>query len=106
VEFFQNFRSHAVVLPNLAKFALGMMIIVGVPPLCRRIRLPAVVGLVLTGTIVGPNVMGLFRENRPVPEFLADLGKLLLMFVAGLEIDLARFRQAERQIDHFRTSHD
>jgi hypothetical protein len=32
VEFFQNFRSHAVVVPNLAKFALGMMIIVGVPP--------------------------------------------------------------------------
>jgi Kef-type K+ transport system membrane component KefB len=57
--------------------------------------LPAVVGLVLTGTIIGPNAMGLFGENRPVPEFLADLGKLLLMFVAGLEIDLVRFRQAE-----------
>jgi len=50
---------------------------------------------VLTGTIVGPDVIGLFGENRPVPEFLADLGKLLLMFVAGLEIDLARVRQAE-----------
>src|SRR5215469_10286945 len=72
-----------------------MVIIVGVPSLCRRIRLPAVVGLVLTGTIIGPNVMGFFGENRPVPEFLADLGKLLLMFVAGLEIDLAQFRKAE-----------
>jgi hypothetical protein len=27
----------------------------------------------------------------------ADLGKLLLMFFAGLEIDLARFRQAQRK---------
>jgi Kef-type K+ transport system membrane component KefB len=31
-------------LPLLAKFALGMAIIVGIPPLSRRARLPAVVG--------------------------------------------------------------
>jgi Na+:H+ antiporter len=95
MEFLQSLRSHAVALPNLAKFAFGMLIIVGVPPLCRRIRLPAVVGLVLTGTIVGPHVIGLFGENHPTAELLADLGKLLLMFFAGVEIDLARFRQAQ-----------
>jgi predicted Kef-type K+ transport protein len=95
VEFLQSLRSHAVVLPNLAKFAFGMLLIVGVPPLCRQIRLPAVVGLVLTGTFLGPHVIGLFGESHPIAAFLADLGKLLLMFVAGLEIDLARFRQAE-----------
>jgi Kef-type K+ transport system membrane component KefB len=95
VEFLQSLRSHAVVLPNLAKFAFGMLLIVGVPPLCRKIRLPAVVGLVLTGTILGPHAIGLFGESHPIAAFLADLGKLLMMFVAGVEIDLARFRQAE-----------
>jgi Kef-type K+ transport system membrane component KefB len=65
--------------------------------LCRRMRFPSVVGLVLTGTIIGPYVLRLFGENRPIAEFLADLGKLLLMFVAGVEVDLARFRQAERR---------
>ena len=89
MEFFQSLCVHAATLPNLAKFAFAMVIIVGVPPLSRRIRLPAVVGFVLTGTVIGPHVLGLFGEQRPIAEFLADLGKLLLMFVTGLEIDLA-----------------
>lgn len=94
MEFLQSLRLYAVALPSLAKFAFGMLIIVGVPPLCHRLRLPAVVGLVLAGTIMGPHVLGLFGESRPIAEFLGELGKLLLMFFAGVEIDLARFRQA------------
>jgi Kef-type K+ transport system membrane component KefB len=95
MEFFQSLRSHALALPSLAKFAFVMVILVGVPPLCRKVRLPAVVGLLLTGTIIGPGVIDLAGPNRPVAEFLANLGKLLLMFFAGVEIDLARFRQAQ-----------
>jgi len=60
-----------------------MVILVGPPPLWRRIRLPAVVGLLLMGTIIGPHALGLFGEKRPIAEFLGDLGKLLLMFFAG-----------------------
>ena len=59
------------------------------------------VGLLLSGVVVGPHVLGIFGEQRPIADFLADLGKLLLMFVAGLEIDLAHFRQAQRQVDPF-----
>ena len=87
-------RSHALALPNLAKFALAMAIIVGVPPLSRKLRLPAVVGLLLCGVVIGPHVLGFFGEKAPIADFLADLGKLLLMFFAGLEIDLALFRRA------------
>src|SRR5208282_6127850 len=87
-------RSHAVALPNLAKFALAMAIIVGVPPLSRRLRIPAVVGLLLCGVVIGPHVLGVFPVHPPTAEFFADLGKLLLMFFAGLEIDLALFRRA------------
>jgi Kef-type K+ transport system membrane component KefB len=86
-------RTHAFSLPPLAKFALGMVVIFGVPPLSRWVRLPAVVGLLLSGVVVGPHVLGMFGEQRPIADFLADLGRLLLMFVAGLEIDLAEFRQ-------------
>src|SRR5205807_8335631 len=73
-------RSHAVALPNLAKFALGMAIIVGVPPLSRRLRLPSVVGLLLCGVLIGPHGLGFFGEKTPIADFFADLGKLLLMF--------------------------
>jgi Kef-type K+ transport system membrane component KefB len=80
-------------LPSLAKFALGMAIIVGIPPLSRRARLPAVVGLLLSGVVLGPHVLGFFGEHAPIADFFAELGKLLLMFFAGLEIDIAQFRR-------------
>jgi len=78
----------------LAKFALAMAIIVGVPPLSRKVRLPAVVGLLLCGVVIGPHVLGVFPVHPSIADFFADLGKLLLMFFAGLEIDLALFRRA------------
>jgi Kef-type K+ transport system membrane component KefB len=92
---FEFLRSVAAALSVLAKFALGMVMIFGIPRLSRRVRLPAVVGLLLSGVVIGPHELGIFGEQRPIAEFLAELGKLLLMFVAGLEIDLALFRQAQ-----------
>jgi Kef-type K+ transport system membrane component KefB len=56
-------RSHALALPHLAKFALAMAIIVEIPSLCRRARLPAVVGLLLSGVALGPYVLRIFGEH-------------------------------------------
>jgi Kef-type K+ transport system membrane component KefB len=94
-------RAHALAMSPLSKFALGMAIIFGVPALSRRLRLPAVVGLLLSGVVLGPHVLGVFGEQRPIADFFADLGKLLLMFFAGLEIDLALFRRARRKAISF-----
>jgi hypothetical protein len=54
----------------LAKFALGMAIIVGVPPLSRRLRLPAVVGLLLSGVVIGPHVLGVFAVHPSMGRLL------------------------------------
>ena len=53
------------------------------------------VGLLLSGVVIGPHGFGVFGEQRPIADFMAQLGQLLLMFFAGLEIDLTRFRQAQ-----------
>jgi Kef-type K+ transport system membrane component KefB len=90
-------RSQALALPPLTKFALGMAVVFGVPVLSRRVRLPAAVGLLLSGVVLGPHVLDVFGTQRPVADFFADLGKLLLMFFAGLEVDLALFRQVQRK---------
>src|SRR5262245_427315 len=90
-------RSHALALPELAKFALVVAVIVGVPPLCRRIRLPSVVGLLLFGVLIGPHGIDVFAGRAPIADFLGDIGKLLLMFFAGLEIDLEQFRKARNR---------
>jgi Kef-type K+ transport system membrane component KefB len=63
----------------------------------RRLRIPEAVGLLLSGVIVGPYVLDVFGAHRPIAQFMAGLGKLLLMFFAGLEIDLALFRKARNR---------
>jgi Kef-type K+ transport system membrane component KefB len=55
--------------------------------------MPAVVGLLLAGVALGPSGFYAFPRADPVAEFFAAIGKLLLMFFAGLEIDLSQFRR-------------
>jgi Kef-type K+ transport system membrane component KefB len=95
MELLDAVRTHVLALPSLAKFAIAIAVIVGIPPLARRGRIPEMVGLLLFGVILGPHVLDLFGQNRPIANFFADLGKLLLMFSAGLETDIALFRQAQ-----------
>ena len=64
-------------LPSLAKFALGMAIIVGIPPLSRRARLPAVVGLLLSGVVLGPHGLGFFGNSFFIPIFFVVTGFLI-----------------------------
>ena len=90
-------RNYLFTLPVLAKFALGMAMIVVIPRLSRRLHIPAAVGLLVGGVIIGPYVLGFFGTDRPIADFMAELGKLLLMFFAGLEIDLALFRRARNR---------
>lgn len=87
----ESLRSHAVMMPTLAKFAIGMA------ALSRLVCLPSILGRLLAGAVTGRYVLDGLGHNRSVAAFFADLGKLLLMFFAGLEIDLARFRQAKRR---------
>ena len=95
MEWLDVFRSHALALPNLAKFAVLLALIVGVPALARRLRIPELVGLVVVGLLLGPHVLGLYGVNHPIVQFFADLGRLMLMFAVGLEIDLKLFRRAQ-----------
>ncbi|HKW08789.1 MAG TPA: cation:proton antiporter [Gemmatimonadaceae bacterium] len=88
-------RAHAFSLPLLAKFAVGLAIIVIVPKLSRRLHLPAVVGLLLSGVLFGPYGLDLIGTDRPIADFFAELGKLLLMFMAGLDVDLEPFRRVK-----------
>ena len=90
---FGGFLESLTHLPLMARFALAMAIILVVPTLCQKIRLPSVVGLLIAGIVFGPHGLQVGPKNHEVSEFFADVGKLLLMFFAGLEIDLVQFRE-------------
>jgi Kef-type K+ transport system membrane component KefB len=86
-----------VQLPLLVRCAIIMAIFLLVPPLCGRMRMPPVVGLLLAGVALGPSGLSALPRADPVAEFFSEIGKLLLMFFAGLEIDLSQFQRTGRR---------
>lgn len=84
-------------LPPLAKFAIALIVFLTMPALCQRVRLPAVVGLLAAGVVLGPSVLQVAPKHSEVPHFFAEIGKLLLMFFAGLEIDLIQFQRVRHR---------
>jgi Kef-type K+ transport system membrane component KefB len=94
-------RSHALALPTLVKFAAVMALIIWVPRLSRRVGVPGVIGLLVAGIVIGPYGLDMGGINRPIFDFFGELGKLLLMYCAGLEIDLEPFRRAQSRVITF-----
>jgi CPA2 family monovalent cation:H+ antiporter-2 len=61
----------------------------------HRVRLPPVIGLLLTGMLIGPSGLGLLGEIRAV-EIFAEIGVVFLLFAIGLEFSLERLREIRR----------
>lgn len=80
-------------LPSLTRFAIALAVFLFVPKLCQRVGLPSAVGLLLAGVVFGPSGLAIAPKNPPVAAFFSEIGKLLLMFFAGLEIDLKQFNR-------------
>jgi Kef-type K+ transport system membrane component KefB len=59
----------------------------------HRLGLPAVFGELLLGLLLGPSLLGWLAPNETI-QLLADIGVILLMFMAGLETDTVAMRQA------------
>src|SRR5262245_10386897 len=84
-------------LPLLTKFALALVCILLLPRLVERLRMPGPIGFLLAGLLLGPHGLGALQEQGPVLVFFADLGKLLLMFFAGFEVDADEFSRARNK---------
>src|SRR5262245_29372048 len=63
--------------------------------LVSRLRLPPVVGYLVSGVLLGPNVLGRLTASDTISS-LAELGVLLLMFTIGLEFDPQYFMRIRR----------
>lgn len=72
----------------VAAIALGAPLLVGLLP---AIRVPAVVLEIVAGIAVGPAGLGWVDVDVPI-QVLSLLGLAFLLFLAGLEIDVARLR--------------
>src|SRR5215204_3025754 len=78
---------------------LLIILLVSVPVafLCLRLKLPLLVGLMLTGIAIGPSGFGLIEEVSAI-EVLAEIGVMLLLFTIGLEFSLKRLAEMKRLV--------
>src|SRR5215213_2717532 len=78
---------------------LLIILLVSVPVafLCLRLKLSLLVGLMLTGIVIGPYGLGLIKELEAI-EILAEIGVMLLLFTIGLEFSLRRLREMKRLV--------
>ena len=72
----------------IAGIAVLVPAVLGMLP---RLPVPGAVLEVIAGIVVGPSVLGWVRVDAPV-QVLSDLGLGMLLFLAGLEIDVDRLR--------------
>ncbi len=61
----------------------------------HKIRMPAILGYLITGVIAGPQLLGLIKSVEQV-SVLAEIGVILLLFTVGIEISLKDLLQIKR----------
>jgi Kef-type K+ transport system membrane component KefB len=76
---------------DLLIFSLVLFIILLSPVLLRRINIPSIVGLIISGVVIGPKGLGILGEKSGI-ELFSTLGLLYIMFIAGLELDMNDFK--------------
>lgn len=81
----------------IVEFTLLLLVILIVPPIFENLRLPGLIGLLVAGVVLGPDGAGWLNPNTDTMKLLSGIGKIYLMFVAGLEIDLQQFRKTKNR---------
>src|SRR5690606_18993370 len=73
------------------KFLVILLIILLVPIVSDRLRLPHLLGMIIAGVIIGPFGLNLLARDSSII-LSGTVGLLYIMFLAGLEIDMKDFR--------------
>lgn len=80
----------------VVKFLLILLIILIAPLILNRIKIPPLLGLIIAGAIVGPNGFNLMERDSGII-LSGTAGLLYIMFLAGLEIDMADFKRNSKK---------
>lgn len=84
-------------LPLLNDLIIILLASVPIVFTSHRLRLPVLVGFMLTGVLIGPYGLKLIKDVQAV-EILAEIGVMLLLFTIGLEFSLGRLLEMKRLV--------
>jgi len=84
-------------LPSLEDLLLLLLASVPIAFVFNRLRLPTIVGFMITGVLIGPYGLGLINDVHVI-DILAEIGVVLLLFTIGLEFSLRRILEMRRLV--------
>src|SRR5918997_7193675 len=84
-------------LPLFEDLLVLLLASVPIAFLFSRLRLPTIVGFMITGVLIGPYGFGLIKDVHAI-EVLAEIGVVLLLFTIGLEFSLRRIAEMKRLV--------
>jgi CPA2 family monovalent cation:H+ antiporter-2 len=79
----------------LQEFVIVLAASVLIISVSHRLKLPSVLGFLLTGVLIGPGGLALVKNTRTV-DVLAEIGVIMLLFTIGLEFEPARLKRIQR----------
>jgi Kef-type K+ transport system membrane component KefB len=77
-------------------FSLILFIILFAPIILNKLKIPHLIGLIIAGAVIGPYGLNLMRRDSSIVLF-GTVGLLYIMFLAGLEIDMADFKKNSKK---------
>ncbi|RKO71659.1 cation:proton antiporter [Sphingobacterium puteale] len=77
-------------------FSLVLFIILLSPIILRPIKVPGIIGLIISGVIIGPHGLNWLEKNSAINLF-STIGLLYIMFIAGLELDMNEFKKTKNK---------
>ena len=78
-------------------FVILLLVILVVPLIFERLRIPGLVGLLAAGVVLGPQGLHILQKGTAPMDLLPEIGLIYLMFVAGLEIDMEQFQRTRNR---------
>jgi monovalent cation:H+ antiporter-2, CPA2 family len=84
-------------LPLLPDFVIIFGLSIGVLFVCHKVRIPPIVGFLITGVLAGPSGLGLVKAAHEV-EIMAEIGVVLLLFSIGLELSLGELARLKKPV--------
>ncbi len=80
------------IIDPVLKFLIILLIILVIPILSDKIKMPHLLGMIIAGIVIGPYGFNLLARDSSII-LSGTAGLLYIMFLAGLEIDMNDFRK-------------